>query len=172
MIRVLIYISSLFICISADCQDSVAINVQALSSIKALAGNWKGTFQWIGKKSNGQMDAHYYLTGNGTAVVEDLINDGKIVMSSVYHLDGADLRATHYCAAGNQPHLKMVAMDPQQHTIRFDMTSITNMATAGAAHVHALELTIEDEDHLRILFRFMKDDSENLEDIRLVRSVK
>ncbi len=166
----MVYICSLFICVSAECQDSVGANVPALNSIKALAGNWKGTFQSIGKKSNGQMNAHYYLTGNGTAVVEDLINDGKIVMSSVYHLDGADLRATHYCAAGNQPHLKMVAMDAQQHTIRFDMTSITNMATPNAAYVHSLEVTIEDENHILILFRFKQGDVENLEDIRLIRS--
>ena len=30
-------------------------------------------------------------------------------------------------------------------TIRFDVTSITNLAKPDGAHVHALELTMEDE---------------------------
>lgn len=169
MRRVAFFISGVFCCLFAESQDSVALNVQALNSIKTLVGNWKGTFQWIGKKSSGEMHAHYYLTGNGTAVVEDLINDGKIVMSTVYHLDGADLRATHYCAAGNQPHLKMATLDRQRRSIHFDMTSITNLAKPDAPHVHALELTIADENHLQILFRFMQAGVENLEDVHLER---
>src|SRR5438309_11983397 len=44
------------------------------------------------------MNAKYYLTGNGTTVVENLIVDGNANMTTVYHLDGADLRATHYCS--------------------------------------------------------------------------
>src|SRR5438477_12411109 len=75
--------------------------------IKALVGDWQGSYEWIGKNRKGPMNARYYLTGNGTAVVEDLIVDGDPNMTTVYHLDGADLRATHYCAAGNQPRLKI-----------------------------------------------------------------
>ncbi len=74
--------------------------------LKALVGDWQGSYEWLGKNRKGPINARYYLTGNGTAVVEDLIVDGNANMTTVYHLDGADLRATHYCAAGNQPRLK------------------------------------------------------------------
>jgi hypothetical protein len=74
--------------------------------IKALVGDWQGSYEWIGKNRKGPMNARYYLTGNGTAVVEDLIVDGNANMTTVYHLDGTDLRATHYCAAGINPGLK------------------------------------------------------------------
>ena len=59
-------------------------------------------------------------------------------MSSESHPGRADHRATHYCAAGIQTHLKMIAMD--QDTIRFDVTSITNLAKPDGAHVHDLNL--------------------------------
>src|SRR5213596_1759766 len=58
--------------------------------IKALVGDWEGSYEWIGKNRKGPMNASYYLTGNGTAVVEDLIVDGNANMTAVYHLDGAD----------------------------------------------------------------------------------
>ena len=49
------------------------------------------------------MNATYYVTGNSSAVVENLINESTPVMTSVYHLDGRDLRMTHFCGAQNQP---------------------------------------------------------------------
>jgi hypothetical protein len=78
-----------------------AASSNAFNSIKTLVGDWEGTFQWIGTARKGQMNARYYLTGNGSAVVEDLTSDGKTPnMTTVYHLNGTELRATHYCGAG------------------------------------------------------------------------
>src|SRR5215475_7057857 len=71
---------------------------KALSQIKALIGNWSGTFQWTsGRKDSGSMNATYYVTGNGSAVVENLMTESTPVMTTVYHLDGRDLRMTHFC---------------------------------------------------------------------------
>ena len=40
---------------------------RALGQIKALIGNWSGTFQWTGgRNDSGSMNATYYVTGNGT----------------------------------------------------------------------------------------------------------
>ena len=72
-------------------------NSKALGQIKALIGNWSGTFQWTGgRKDSGPMNATYYVTGNGSAVVENLMNENTPVMTTVYHLDGGDLRMTHF----------------------------------------------------------------------------
>src|SRR5258708_30289117 len=79
----------------------------ALRQIKALTGNWSGTFQWTGGRSDsGSMNATYYVTGNGSAVGENLMNESTPVMTRVYHLDGRDLRMTHFCGSQNQPRLK------------------------------------------------------------------
>src|SRR5690348_1504864 len=49
---------------------------KALGNIKALIGNWSGTFQWTGgRHDSGSMNATYYVTGNGSAVVENLMNE-------------------------------------------------------------------------------------------------
>src|SRR5258708_30371944 len=80
---------------------------KALGQIKALIGNWSGTFQWTGgRNDSGSMNATYYVAGNGSAVVENLMNQSVPVMTSVYHLDGPDLRMTHFCRAQNHPRLK------------------------------------------------------------------
>jgi hypothetical protein len=39
------------------------------NAIKALVGDWQGTFEWVGTNRTGQMNARYYLTGNGSSIV-------------------------------------------------------------------------------------------------------
>jgi hypothetical protein len=41
---------------------------RALEQIKALIGNWTGTFQWTGgRDDSGPMNTSYCVTGNGSA---------------------------------------------------------------------------------------------------------
>ena len=136
--------------------------------IKALAGDWQGSFEWIGKNRKGPLNARYYLTGNGTAVVEDLIMDGNPNMTTVYHLDGADLRATHYCAAGNQPRLKATSTDGDK-VVKFHMVDITNMPNPEAGHVRDLELRLTSANQITILFTFVGSGKETVERIELAR---
>jgi hypothetical protein len=137
--------------------------------IKALVGDWQGSYEWIGKNRKGPMNAKYYLTGNGTAVVEDLIVDGNANMTTVYHLDGADLRATHYCAAGNQPRLKATSMEGDNKVVKFHMVDITNMPTPKAGHVRDLELRLTSASQITILFTFVGSGKESVERIELAR---
>ena len=115
------------------------------------------------------MNAKYYLTGNGTAVVEDLIVDGNANMTTVYHLDGSDLRATHYCAAGNQPRLKATSTDNDNKVVKFHMVDITNLATPEAGHVRDLELRLTSASQITILFTFVGAGKESVERIELAR---
>jgi len=136
--------------------------------IKALVGDWQGSYEWIGKNRKGPMNARYYPTGNGSAVVEDLIIDGNPNMTTVYHLDGADLRATHYCAAGNQPRLKATSTDDNK-VVKFHMVDITNMPTPEAGHVRDLELRLTSASQITILFTFVGSGKESVERIELAR---
>lgn len=141
----------------------------SFSAIKGLVGDWEGHFEWIGTNRTGQMNAKYYLTGNGSAVVEDLISNGTPSMTTVYHLDGADLRATHYCAAGNQPRLKATSTDQSNKSIKFEMVDITNLTKPEGGHVRDLELRLTSADHLTILFTFVGAGKESVEKIELTR---
>jgi len=70
------------------------------------------------------MSASYYITGNNSAVVENLTTGGTPNMTSVYHLDGADLRMTHYCGAGNQPRLKAERIDAAPGSLWISLSSM------------------------------------------------
>jgi len=152
--------------LSAAQQPSAA----ALDQLRHLEGNWQGTVQWIGSKSGpGPISASYYVTGNDSAVVENLVMQGKTVMTSVYHLDGADLRMTHYCAAKNQPRLKATKFDKSHGTIDFSFVDITNLDAAKPGHVEALKLQFVDADHLTLDFTFGGTGKQNIEHIELSR---
>ena len=141
----------------------------ALDKLRALSGDWEGTFAWSGaRNASGKMDAQYYGTGNGSAVVENLTVDGTPSMTSVYHLDGADLRMTHFCGAQNQPRLKATAIDPDSSQITFSFVDITNLRSPTAGHVEGLEVRFLGPEHVTLRFRFKGDgkDSDELVDLR------
>ena len=131
----------------ADTQASTAFE-----KLRALNGDWQGTVAWTGQQPS-DISAHYYITGNGSAVVEDLSNG----MSSVYHLDGTDLRMTHYCAARNQPRLKATAFGPDSSGITFSFVDITNLSSPTAGHVQGLDMKFLAADHITIQFHFVSD---------------
>ena len=144
---------------------------KALDQIRALIGNWSGTFQWTGgRHDTGSMNATYYLTGNGSAVVENLANESTPVMTSVYHLDGRDLRMTHFCGAQNQPRLKARRIDLDHGVIDFEFVDATNLRSPDAPHVHGLEIRLIDSNHLTLTFLFQSGSVESREEINLKRT--
>ena|SRR6266568_4832232 len=127
----------------------------ALARLRGLAGEWQGSFEWSGaRKGTGSMNAIYSLTGNGSAVVESLVTGGASAMTSVYHLDGADLRMTHFCAAENQPRLKARTIDLDRGVMDFAFVDATNLRSPAAGHVHGLEMRLIDDDHITLTFLF------------------
>jgi len=144
----------------------------ALASLRALEGTWRGTYEWTGARSDrGEMNAAYRVTGNGSAVVEDLLHDGKPVMTTVYHLDGNELRMTHYCAAGNQPRLKARSIDLAKNVVRFDFVDITNAPNPDAPHVHGFTIHVVDPNHLQLDFLFLAKGKQSVEHVQLERVV-
>src|SRR3954463_3548928 len=112
----------------------------AFNKLRSLSGDWQGSYQWTGaRNSSGKMDATYYMSGNDSALVENLLSDGKPSMTSVYHLDGNDLRMTHYCAARNQPRLKAEHIDLEKGTFEFSFVDATNLRSPDAPHVDGLK---------------------------------
>jgi hypothetical protein len=158
---------------AADGEPGLGVSgaAPAFARLKTLAGEWQGSVQWTGARTDsGTMSARYSIIGNGTAVVEDLISDGTVAMSSVYHLDGDALRLTHYCGAGNQPRLKASRVDAQAGLLRFSFVDITNLRAPDVGHVNAVELRVHDAQHLTLVFTFVVGGRESYERIELTRS--
>ena len=69
--------------------------------IKKLEGEWKvtGGDEHHGKEGK----VTYKVTAAGSTLMETQFPGTGHEMVTMYHLDGDELKATHYCAAGNQP---------------------------------------------------------------------
>ncbi len=143
----------------------------AFERLSALVGDWSGSLEWSGARSgSGALKATYYATGNGSAIVENLIMGGVLpTMTSVYHLDGADLRMTHYCAARNQPRLKANKIDNAQGIVDFSFVDATNLSSPDAPHVYGLEMRFLDADHIILTFLYEAGGKQSKERIDLKR---
>jgi hypothetical protein len=140
-----------------------------LARLRALAGTWKG------KANHGQGEAtpaevHFRLTGGGSALVETLFPGTPHEMVTVYHADGSDLVLTHYCAAGNQPRMRLATPGAQELVFEFDGGS--NLDATVDGHMHNVRIEIVDPDHLRTRWTFYqggKSDHDTSFDLTRVR---
>lgn len=108
--------------------------------LKSLVGEWDG------RNSEGQpVHASYKLISSGTVLQETLNSHEETDMVTVYHLDGASLMMTHYCAANNQPRMRAEAGGGEQ--IVFSFVDVTNLASPDAGHMRKLAITFQDADH-------------------------
>ncbi|MBI5367270.1 MAG: hypothetical protein HZA54_09550 [Planctomycetes bacterium] len=117
----------------------------AFEQLKKLVGEWAGE----STMSGGPVDrglVTYRLTSGGSALVETFFAGSDHEMLTVYTVDQGNLVLTHYCALGNQPHMKAaVQTDPK--VILFTCTGAGgNMASENERHMHALTITWTDAD--------------------------
>ncbi len=111
---------------------------------KALAGEWEG------QRRDGQaVKVSYQVLSGGSAVVETLTEFAEeVTMVTVYHMDGDDVRMTHYCSAQNQPRMKAAAVSPDARVVSFEFVDVTNLAQPTDGHMQNLEITFKDRNHI------------------------
>ena len=129
----------------------------AFEKLKSLAGKWTGqsSFDEGGNKGTSEVTVLYRVTAAGSAVEETLFPGTPEEMVTMYHMDGDQLVLVHYCAAGNQPHMKLKESgDP--NTLAFEFTSGTNMKDTDM-HMHSAKITFVDADHIKGVWSSMKD---------------
>ena len=171
MIPWILFVTSLWTSFpGADAAEATATE-RAFERLRGLAGDWTGTLEWTGARTGtGEVSARYGLTGGGSAVVEDLVMAGSVPsMTSVYHLDGADLRMTHYCGAQNQPRLKAIRVDDADGILDFSFVDATGL-DEHPAHVTALEIRFLGDGRLELRFTFEGAGKTSVERIQLRRA--
>ena len=125
----------------------------AFARIKTLAGTWKSQIADEQKADHGKKDENhkgdkpviYKLTGAGSALVETQFPGSDHEMVSVYHLDGEDLRMTHYCAAGNQPRVKLDRANSRPDELIFVFDGGTNLDPEKDMHIHGVKITFHED---------------------------
>ncbi len=118
---------------------------------QGLVGEWTGTLQPIDKP----VAATFYLSGNGSALVEDIRRlDKDWRMLTVYHLNGAELRLTHFCSFRNQPRLRATTASQEGEglEIEFDLVDVTNLAESGPRYTHRMLVSLIDPDHASVTY--------------------
>ena len=116
-------------------------SADAFASLKKLQGEWRGPAM-----AKGMPPSHsvYRVTAGGSAVQETIFPGTKMEMLSVYHMDKGSLLMTHYCALGNQPHMKLNARKSTATELVFDFDGGTNLNVHRDAHMHSLTLALPD----------------------------
>jgi len=85
----------------------------AFERLKGLAGEWRGQ-----RPDGREIGIAYRLSAGGSVLVETwTLGPGRESLT-IYHMDGSDLLATHFCPQGNQPRLRLARAAGS----RFDFT--------------------------------------------------
>jgi hypothetical protein len=107
---------------------------QAFELLKGLAGTWNGNIE----TATGPAATVQFVLASGGTVVEEVQFPGTPhEMRSLYHMDGPDLVMTHYCAMGNQPHMRLDKGRSSTKELIFDFAGGTNMDPAKDMHIHS-----------------------------------
>ena len=78
----------------------------AFDKMKTLVGSWEG-LSTEGRKTL-PCDARFQVVADGSVLMGWLNEHTPDEMVTMFHPDGANLMATHYCAAHNQPRMVLV----------------------------------------------------------------
>jgi len=122
---------------------------QAFAKLKSMAGQWELTTP-SGQKGK----ISYEVISDGHAVLERHFG-----MVSVYHLDGASVLMTHYCASGNQPRLRARQFG---QTLNFEFVDVSN-ATSKSEYVSSLAIQFVSADEVRETWGFTASDRSSQE---------
>lgn len=120
----------------------------AFERIKGLAGDWTGKAGHA-SDSTEPLEVQYRVTAAGSAVMETQFAGTPHEMVSVYYRDGNDLVLTHYCAAGNQPRLRLDAAASKPDELRFVYAGGSNLDPAKDAHIHGALIRFVGADRLQ-----------------------
>lgn len=149
---------------AADTKAPVVPANPAFEKIKTLAG------QWHGNTPQGKpFQARFRVVSNGSAVVIDQTEEGEGDMITVIHPDGANLMATHYCGAKNQPrYVAATSSDP--NVITFKFKDVTNLASPDAGYMAGVTFTFTDADHHTEIWTWRQGANEQMVKLEFART--
>jgi len=128
---------------SAENRDVPAAGSTAtFAQMKSLAGEWKAVQEDV------TVTETYKLTANGTALMAETRPANAPSMITMFTVDGDRLMATHYCVAGNQPHLVAASPGDLHKGVAFTLDRVTGMKTADDWHNTGITITLDDSNHM------------------------
>lgn len=120
---------------AARAHDDASI---AFEDLKRLAGTWQPA-----DRPDSKLRVEFELIAGDTVLTESWQAPGHASMT-VYHLDGANLIATHYCPRGNQPRLAVSGRDATG-AWRFEFRDGTGLDQPGEPYQSLLTLQLGED---------------------------
>jgi hypothetical protein len=117
----------------------------AFAVLRQLAGTWKLTDPKTQRAAG--LRISYRMISGDSALVETFRHTDGEPTETIYHLDGDRLMATHYCAQGNQPRLRLTSFDGKG-TLEFRFFDATNLAKDSDSHMIRMKFQILDGTHM------------------------
>ncbi len=117
----------------------------AYDRIRSLAGSWSGHME--DPLSGPPVTVRYEVVSGGRAVIEYQNPGQSFEMVTVYYLADGELRATHYCGAGNQPAYKL-GKDSTADLVLLEFDGGTGFDPAHDGHVHQGEIRFVSTDRI------------------------
>ena len=139
----LVALGSAALLLAAEEKQSKIAPSPAYDKMKTLVGLWEGTANEGGKPM--PVSTRFQLIA-GSSVLASWLGEGTPhEMVTMFHMDGNDLMATHYCAAHNQPRMVLVSGgDPNRLVFKFkDGTNIQ----PEAIHMQQVAFIIDSPSH-------------------------
>jgi hypothetical protein len=121
----------------------------AFARLKGLVGEWDV------ESARGKGHSRFEIIGNDSVVLEHFTAPGAQEMLTAYHLDGGKLVLTHYCMAGNQPHMVAEKFDATSGELDFAFAGGSNIA-AGAGHMHDASFHLTGTDQFTAKWDFVE----------------
>jgi hypothetical protein len=128
---------------AAEEKQSKIASSPAYDKMKTLAGSWEGGANEGGKQV--PANTRFQLVAGSSVLAGWLAEGTPHEMVTMFHMDGNDLMATHYCAAHNQPRMVLVSGgDPNRLVFKFkDGTNIQ----PDVGHMHQVAFIIDGPNH-------------------------
>lgn len=120
---------------------------EAFDKLRTLAGDWSGARTGEGTAAEAEAvhdpgaRHEFRLSAAGSVVMETMFPGTDHEMINMYHLDRDDLVLTHYCAAGNQPHMRLDRAASSADRLVFEFAGGTNLDASADMHIHSAQLT-------------------------------
>ncbi|HSC45798.1 MAG TPA: hypothetical protein VLC94_08190 [Candidatus Acidoferrum sp.] len=119
-------------------------NAAAFDQLKSLVGEWQASTVESGKPVEAPIT--FRLASGGSALMSDLAPGSPHEMVTMFHRDGEELLATHYCLTGNQPRMRALpSSDP--NVVAFEFKDATNLPNSAAPHMAGVKFTLVDANH-------------------------
>lgn len=128
---------------------------KSFDKLKTLAGSWEGNFE--GKP----LHVTLRVTSLGNTLMHEMRSDGPEDPVTMFTMDGDRLVLTHYCDAGNQPHM-VGTVSPDGKTITFNFVSASNLLPSQHGHMQGAIFTFIDDDHHTEKWDFAMQDGKSM----------